>query len=93
MKAYNQQTSLRKELSAGPIPFNIFISDLSEGIESTFSKFADGMKLGQGADLPEGYTAIQQDLNRLLSWAERNLISFIKSKYWILLLEKNSHMH
>lgn len=45
------------------------------------------------ADTPEGYAAIQQDLDRLESWVERNLIKYSKGcsvlhlgrnnpKYW-----------
>ncbi|GAB0186011.1 hypothetical protein GRJ2_001066400 [Grus japonensis] len=60
----------------GPTLFNIFISDLDDGIKCTLMQFADDTKLSGEVDTSERRATLQEDLDRLEEWADKNLMKF-----------------
>lgn len=69
--------------NAGVFPgtslFNTFSSDLEGVTRCTFVMFTGDTKLVM-VNTMVGRVAVQQDLDRLRAWANRNLMKFIKNK-------------
>ena len=80
-------------LSPGPALFNIFISDLDEGVKSTLFKFADDTKMWGDMGTLEGCNRLQSDLDRLQGWADENRVGFNTDKCKVMHLGRNNRHH
>ncbi|GAB0186182.1 cAMP-dependent protein kinase inhibitor alpha [Grus japonensis] len=77
----------------GPALFNIFVSDMDNGIECTLSKFADDIKLCGAVSMLEGRDTIQRDLERIERWARANHMKFNKAKCKVLHVGRHNPKH
>lgn len=74
----------------GPLLFNIFISDLEDGMKCTLMKCANDTKLSGEVDTWEGRTTLQENLDRPEEWTNKNLMKFNKDKCKVLHLWKHN---
>ena len=70
----------------GLMLFNIFVNDINSGIKCTLSRFANNTKLCNVVDTPEGWDAIQRDLDSLKQLSQVNFVRFKKVKSRVLYL-------
>jgi len=68
----------------GPVLFSISINDTDSETECTLSKFANDTKLSSVVNMPEGWDAIQRDLDELEKCACVNLMRLNKAKCKVL---------
>lgn len=68
----------------GPLLFLIYINDLDDNIQAIISKFADDTKIMFPVTNQEDANVLQQDLDRLIEWAEKWMMSFNKDKCKVL---------
>ncbi|CAM4321681.1 unnamed protein product [Lepidochelys kempii] len=74
----------------GPILFNLFIADLGTKSGSVLIKFADDTKLGGIANLEKDRDTLQEDLDDLVNWSNRNRMKFNSEKCKVMHLGINN---
>uniref|UniRef100_A0A7M4EL44 Reverse transcriptase domain-containing protein n=1 Tax=Crocodylus porosus TaxID=8502 RepID=A0A7M4EL44_CROPO len=76
-----------------PALFNIFISNLDEGVKSTLFKFADDTKMWGDVGTLEGSIRLQSDLDRLQGRADENRMGFNTDKCKVMHLGRYNRHH
>ncbi|GAB0184910.1 mitochondrial enolase superfamily member 1 [Grus japonensis] len=89
-RSYSNWQPVTSGINIGPKLFNIFVSELDGGIKCTLMKFADDTKPSGEVDASEGRATLQEDLDRLEEWANKNLMKFNKDKCKVLHLGKHN---
>uniref|UniRef100_A0A452GZ21 Reverse transcriptase domain-containing protein n=1 Tax=Gopherus agassizii TaxID=38772 RepID=A0A452GZ21_9SAUR len=74
----------------GPILFNLFITDLGTKSGNVLIKFADDTKLGGIANTEKDRDTIQEDLNHLVNWSNRNRMKYNSEKCKVMHLGINN---
>ena len=60
----------------GPLLFIIYLNDIDIGLQNNIYKFADDSKIAGRVSDVNGSIALQQDLDKLISWADRWQMEF-----------------
>ena len=74
----------------GPVLFTVFINDLDEGILNRLLKFADDTKAFGRVRNTEETRMLQEDLDRLVDWAERWGMEFNTKKCKVMHIGRNN---
>ena len=77
----------------GSLLLLIYINDLDNGIVSKISKFADDTKLCHSSRNPEEVLKLQEDLNRLVDWANTWQMNFNIDKCAVMHIGHNNIQH
>ena len=68
----------------GPTLFLIYVNDLEGNLLSKVVKFANDTKLGGKVICTKDCDKIQEDLNQIIDWSEKLLMSFNTDKYKVM---------
>ena len=77
----------------GPLLFLIYINDLGNTIVSKISKFSDDTKLCYSSRNPEEVFELQEDLNKLVDWANTWQMNFNIDKCAVMHIGHNNIQH
>ena len=80
----------------GPLLFLVYIDDIAEKIQSNINSFADDTCLSMVAGNPSAAgTILQNDINRIIIWADKWLVRFnpSKSESLIIFRKRNKPTH